>query len=132
MIAQLSIPIWVILLNGARKKSALKAGLHQPESATNNKAWPLPVVLTSNALENQFQFPIVFYVLCLILAQLEAVSVFGLSVAWVYVVSRWGHAIVHVTSNTVAYRFRCFAVSMLALITLFIHLVVVMLLINPS
>lgn len=120
MLLQLSIPFWVIGLNGARKAAARKAGLQQPESKVDNKAWPLPVVLTSNSLDNQFQFPIVYYVLCLILAQSGGVTLLSLTLAWFYVGLRWVHAVVHVTSNVIPLRFGFFLASMFVLLGLFI------------
>ena len=52
MLAVLSIPVVVILVNAIRKSADRKAGNNNPEQAINNKAWSLPVVLTSNSLEN--------------------------------------------------------------------------------
>ncbi|RBP50817.1 MAPEG family protein [Arenicella xantha] len=127
ILAVLLIPIWVLLLNALRKKAARQSGEQHADSAINNKGWPLPVVLTSNALENQFQFPIVFYVLCLILAQLGSVSIFALIVAWFFALARWGHALVHVTSNTITYRLSLFGLSCIALLVLFAHVVMVLL-----
>lgn len=60
ILAQIAISFWVMALNGLRKNSDRRSGKLNPDAAINNKAWSLPVVLTSNSLENQFQFPIVF------------------------------------------------------------------------
>ena len=54
MLAVLAIPIWVLLLNGKRKKVDRAAGDLNENAAIDNKAWSLPVILTSNALANQF------------------------------------------------------------------------------
>ncbi|GHA15454.1 membrane protein [Arenicella chitinivorans] len=124
VLLQLSIPLWVIGLNGVRKAAARKAGLQRPESTVDNKAWPLPVVLTSNALDNQFQFPVVFYVLCLMLAHSGGVTLLSLALAWLYVGLRWVHAMVHVTNNVIALRFGFFLASMLVLLGLFFTCVV--------
>ncbi len=117
--AQLAIPFWVMFLNGLRKQAERRAGRATAESHTNNKAWSTPVVLTSNALDNQFQFPVVFYVLCLILAHLDAVSVVSLSLAWMFVFTRWIHAIVHITSNNISLRSSFFISGLLILLILF-------------
>ena len=61
-----AISLSLLILNAYRKNVARGEGAVDDRAAVDNKAWPLPVVLTSNALENQFQFPIVFYVLCFI------------------------------------------------------------------
>lgn len=119
MLAQLAIPIWILLLNAKRKAADRKAGNLNPDAPLDNKAWSVPVILTSNALANQFQLPVVFYALCLILASINAVSTLALVLCWVYVVMRWVHAYVHVTSNYVPTRMRVFIGSSLVLLVLF-------------
>jgi len=120
----LTIPIFVLMLNGMRKAADRKAGEVDPNAAIDNKAWSLPVILTSNALANQFQLPIVFYVLSIILYQLNAVTAFVLVLAWGFAIARWLHAIVHVTSNSIPKRFGAFLVSSLVLLVLFITTVI--------
>ena len=119
VLVQLLIPFWVLVLNGKRKAVDRRSGANDPkESAINNTAWSLPVVLTSNSLANQFQLPIVFYVVCVILASIDAVSVFALVCAWLFVAIRWFHAYVHVTSNHIPSRFGSFVISTLTLLVL--------------
>jgi hypothetical protein len=119
ILAQLAIPIWILLLNGKRKKADVSTGKLNPNSPIDNKAWSLPVVLTSNALANQFQLPIIFYVLCFILADIGAVNGLVLGVCWVFVVTRWVHVYVHVMSNHVPSRRSAFITGTLALLVLF-------------
>lgn len=119
MLAVLAIPVWVLLLNGKRKKIDRGAGHIDKNSAIDNKAWSLPVILTSNALANQFQLPVVFYVLCLILAQINSVTTLALILCWLYAITRWVHAYVHVMSNHVPTRLRFFLLSSVVLLALF-------------
>lgn len=119
MLVTLAIPVVVLMLNAIRKAADRKAGNINENQPTDNTAWSLPVVLTSNALANQFQFPIVFYVLCFIVLHLKVVSTFALVIAWAYAVSRCLHAFVHVTSNYIPARFGFFVLSCLFLILFF-------------
>jgi len=119
ILALLAVPLWVLILNGKRKGADRKQGVVSPDSPINNKAWSLPVVLSSNALENQFQLPIVFYVLCFILVDLNAVSPVLLALCWAFVISRWVHAYVHVTTNFVPLRARVFIFGVMLLLALF-------------
>lgn len=120
VLAQLLIPIAVVLLNAKRKAADVKTGQFDREKAAmDNEAWSKPVVLTSKNLANQFQFPVVFYVLCLILSSLNAVTAPVLVVACLFVACRYLHAYVHVSSNYVPLRLRAFVLSMLVLIVLF-------------
>ena len=115
----LAIPVFVLFLNAKRKASDRSAGISKPEAAIDNTAWSLPVVLTSNALANQFQLPVVFYVLTFILFNLNAVSMLVLALCWLFAISRWAHAIVHVTSNKISLRLSFFGIGGIILLILF-------------
>lgn len=119
MLTVLAIPVFVLLLNGKRKAADRKAGLARPEAAIDNTAWSLPVVLTSNALANQFQLPVIFYVLSFILFNINAVSVLVLVLCWLFAFTRWAHVIVHVNSNAIAFRMVFFLTGAVTLLFLF-------------
>jgi hypothetical protein len=120
VLAQLLIPVLVLLLNGKRKSADVKSGQFDREKAAmDNEAWSKPVVLTSKNLANQFQLPVIFYVLCLILASIDAVAMVTLAVAWVFVATRYVHAYVHVSTNYVPVRMRAFLLGALTLFVFF-------------
>lgn len=120
VLAQILIPLVVLILNGKRKAGDVKSGdFDRDKAAMDNEAWSKPTILTSKNLANQFQFPVVFYVLCLVLASLNAVSTAVLVVAWLFVVARYIHAYVHVTTNYVPTRLRAFLLSIALLMVLF-------------
>ncbi len=119
VLVQILIPVVVLLLNGKRKSNDVRAGTFDREKAAmDNEAWSKPTILTSKNLANQFQFPVIFYVLCLILANLGAVDKVTLSVAWLFVAARCVHAYVHVSTNYIPARLRAFVISVLLLLVL--------------
>ncbi len=119
VLALILIPILVLLLNGKRKNDAVKTGdFDRERAAMDNEAWSKPVVLTSKNLANQFQLPVIFYVLCLVLASLDAVDILTLVVAWLFVASRYAHAYVHVSTNYVPNRLRAFLLGAVFLFVL--------------
>ena len=81
-----------------------RRGLHED-------AWGEAVLKINNSIRNQFELPVLFYVLCLVLWALEAVSVVALVAAWLFVASRIAHAWVHLTSNYIPNRRRLFTVG---------------------
>ena len=125
ILAQVAIPIWVLLLNAKRKNADRKAGNVSENAPIDNKAWSLPVLLTSNSLANQFQLPILFYVLCFMFIQLEHVSMLVIGLSWWFVITRWIHAIVHVNTNHIPHRFGSFLLGALGLLILFVYAVCV-------
>ena len=125
LLAQIAIPIIVLLLNAKRKAADRAAGTVDAEkSAMDNTAWSKPVVLTSKNLANQTQLPVLFYVLCLVLVSLNAVNALILGLAWAFVASRYVHAYAHVNNNNVPVRFSAFLLGALVLLVLFIVTIV--------
>ena len=121
MLVQVAIPISVLLLNAKRKSDQTKTGEISEEAPIDNRAWSLPVLLTSNSLANQFQLPVLFYVLCLMLIQVGHVNQFVVGLCWWFVVTRWVHAYVHVTSNHIPHRLGAFLAGALSLLILFVY-----------
>jgi len=75
-------------------------------------SWPdLPQKLRAS-YQSQFELPVLFYVLialALVTGKLDTPLVVS---AWVFVATRYAHAYVHVTTNHVPTRFRCFAAGL--------------------
>ena len=120
MLAVLAIPIFVLFLNALRKQIERSKGNVHEDAPIDNSAWPLAVRLTSNSLANQFQLPVIFYVLCFILLYLNGVTILVLLLSWAFAVSRWFHAIVHVTTNIIVWRLLSFLVGCVTLLILFV------------
>jgi hypothetical protein len=110
---------------GVVKSSAVKAGrVDRKDAALNANAWPKPVMKVINNLNNQFESPVIFYIISIIFYLTNNVSSILLSIMSLYVLTRYMHAYVHVTSNYVPYRFKLFLVGMLILLGLTLWLAV--------
>ena len=76
---------------------------------------------------NLFELPILFYVACIVAYVSVQVDIFLVLLAWLFVVSRYVHSYIHLTSNIVIYRFRVYGIGLAVLVlmwlTLTIHLV---------
>lgn len=66
-------------------------------------------------LANLFEMPILFYVLCLIMMQLNIQSELLVGLAWGFVITRVMHSVIHCTYNNVMHRFSIYVVSSLML-----------------
>ena len=121
LLLQVALPMLVLLLNAKRKAADRAAGtVNMEEAAMDNTAWSKPVALTSLNLANQSQLPVLFYVICLVLAALGAVTEYTLGLAWAFVISRYVHTYAHVNGNNVPIRFRAFLFGALMLIALLV------------
>ena len=117
VLIQLSLTLVMFLILGVRKTQAIKAGnVDRTKTALNNTAWPEEVVKVSNNIANQFQTPVIFYMLAITFYITNTVDTLVLVLAWVYVVSRLAHGYVHIGSNFVPARFKIFTISVLTLI----------------
>ena len=116
VLVQITLTIVVFLMLAVRKARAITAGgIDRKKTALDNDAWPDEVLKVSNNLKNQFQTPVLFYVLTFALIQAGAVSTTALALAWGYVVSRIVHAYIHTGSNYVPMRFRMFLLGFVML-----------------
>ena len=123
VLVQILIVVAGFMLLGIRKQQALKNGqVDLKKAALDNDAWPDNVLKVSNNIRNQFQVPVLFYVLCFMFYVLDAVTIASLSLAWVFVVSRIIHAYVHMGSNFVPARFSVFTLGFVVMVLMLIQL----------
>jgi hypothetical protein len=122
VIVQISITIGGFMLLGIRKAKALKAGgVDTSKTPLNNDAWPDNVLMVSNNVRNQFQVPVLFYVLCFLFYSINAVTSTVIYLAWAFVVTRIIHAYIHMSSNNVLARFRAFALGFVIMVIMTIY-----------
>lgn len=69
----------------------------------------------SNNLKNLFELPVVFYAICLFLIVTDQVDGFYIGCAWVFLILRVAHSLVHCTYNRVSHRFGVYLLSGIAL-----------------
>ena len=120
VLAQIALTIFMFIRIAVVKARSLKAeDVDLSRRALHPDAWPDYVLQVTNNVRNQFEMPVLFYVLALGLWALDEVNVATLALAWLYVASRVAHAYIHTGSNIVKYRLKMFQLSTLALVGLF-------------
>ena len=115
MIAQVALVYAVYLLIGMRRKKAVESGSATVSQFRENSDEPAESLYVRNNLANQFELPVLFYAVCLALFVTGGAGVAAVSLAWVFVLSRCGHAYVHVTSNRIRHRQPLFVLGFFAL-----------------
>ena len=107
---QVLLTVALFIRLGIVKGRAQRAGLVDLEvTALDNDAWPEDVRKVANNIRNQFQVPVLFYVVTFALIELGSVGLPAVVLAWLFVVSRIAHAYVHIGSNVVPIRRRIFS-----------------------
>ena len=122
VLAQIFLALIMFIILGVRKAKAVKAGeVNRKQTALNNREWPDYVVKVSNNIANQFEAPILFYVLSLVLNSIDAVGIVAIILAWLFTLSRFAHAYVHIGTNYVPMRLRLFLIGCFVLIAMLIQ-----------
>lgn len=117
MLVQIGLTIFVGFYLGARRVAAIKK---QGVKTLRKDGWPKLTAQAGANFINQFEVPILFYALCLMLTIMGDVSQFAIVCAWLFVCFRILHAGVQLTSNIIfPYRFGLFLCSGLAGTALF-------------
>jgi hypothetical protein len=84
---------------------ALMSGATRLESiAMREPNWPRQATLFANCFGNQFELPVLFYVLTILSMMTRHADLLFVLLAWVFVAMRVLQALVHVTSNDVRFR----------------------------
>lgn len=92
-------------------------GLRQPN-------WSKPALQVQYSFSNQFELPVLFYVLTILAYVTHHAGVLFVVLAWVFVIFRLFQAYVHVTNNKVMLRGAFFGVSALALAIMWIVFII--------
>jgi hypothetical protein len=75
-------------------------------------------VQASDNYRNLFEMPVLFYALCALVLATGSSSAFFAAGAWIYVMLRIVHSVIHCTYNRVMHRFVVFATSFVVLVVL--------------
>ena len=73
---------------------------------------------------NLFEAPTLFYAACITAMFVHDSGIAVRVLAWLYVVARVAHAIIHLGGNRIRYRLRAYFASWLVLFAIWVHIVV--------
>ncbi|WP_404822980.1 MAPEG family protein [Pseudorhizobium pelagicum] len=122
MIAHAFLVFGLYYLLSSRRIDAVHAGTAKAEQFKENRDEPLESLLIHNNLKNQFELPLLFHVVCLALYLTTADNVVTAFLAWAFVLSRYVHSYVHITSNRLRHRRPIWITGFFLLIALWIWL----------
>lgn len=111
-----------ISLNVLKKRAVAAEEVDEARRALHEDAWPEYVLKINNCIRNQFEVPVLFYVLVLAHVSSNAVNGFSVGIAWLFVLSRIVHAYIHTGSNHVPTRRRVFTVGVILVLVLSLNL----------
>jgi hypothetical protein len=100
---------------------ALQSGTTRPDDvAMREPNWPTRAQQFAYAFGNQFELPVLFYVLTILAIVTRHADLLFVVLAWLFVVFRILQALVHVTNNNVRYRGAWYGCSALVLLVMWL------------
>ena len=108
---------WVVLLYAwltVARWQAVQRGEVDYSSFEFNREEPPAVARIRLNLANQFEWPVVFYALVVLLIALGRVTMFDVIAAWVFVAGRVVHTLVQTLTDNVPLRGNVFMINFLA------------------
>src|ERR1700691_3295342 len=92
------------------------AGIARPDNvALREPNWSPRTLQVGDAFSNQFELPVLFYVLTILAYVTHLAGVIFVVLAWIFVIFRYLQAYVHVTNNKIRVRGAFYGVATLAL-----------------
>ena len=102
---QVGLVFAVLLGMVAARTGSIKSGETKlRDIALRQPNWPERATAIGNCFANQFEIPVLFYVLIALALPLRHADLVIVMLSWVFVVTRFAHAGIFVTSNDVRTR----------------------------
>lgn len=120
LFVQVALTFLVLLVTGSRRAGPVRDKTVGREVALDDSAFPADARQAANNFRNQFELPVLFYVVTILALVTRKADLIFVVLAWVFVLSRIVHAYVHLTSNDVRLRFPIFLVGFIALVIMWV------------
>ncbi len=88
--------------------------------ALTTEGWPERAKQISNAYHNQYELPVLFYILVILALVTKKADLVFVVLSWIFVVARLVHAFIHTTSNRVPRRFFVYMAGLVTLLILWV------------
>jgi hypothetical protein len=117
--------LWMV---GARRNALVGGETKIRDIALGQPNWPNRATQIGNCYKNQFELPLLFYILIALAMPLRHADLFVVLMSWVFVVTRFAHAGIFVTSNDLGQRSTVWLAGVLVLLAMWIYFVLKILL----
>ena len=107
-----------------RTRDFASGAVRPDDVALREQKWPKRTTQFANAFSNQFELPVLFYVLTILEYVTHLAGIVFVVLAWVFVIFRILQAYVHVTSNIVRLRGTFFAIGAVVLAIMWVIYIV--------
>lgn len=123
--------LWTFIVLGIvfvrRRRAFLDKAVRAADIAVSSERYPEPARLAAANYANQFETPVLFFALIMVAMEVGAVGNVMAVLAWLFVLSRIVHTLVHVGSNRLPLRATVFGFGVACLICMWIGILAAML-----
>lgn len=112
---------------GLRFRDMGSGGVRPEAIALREPNWSRGTTQVANSFANQFELPVLFYVLTILAYVTHKAGIVFVVLAWIFVIFRVLHASVHTTSNVVPVRGGLYGIGAFALLVNWVIYIVVIL-----
>jgi hypothetical protein len=110
--------LWMV---GVRRGALVGGQAKTRDVALGEPNWPARATQIANCYRNQFELPLLFYVLIALALPLRHADLFIVLMSWVFVVTRFAHAGIFVTSNDFGRRSMAWLAGVLVLLAMWLY-----------
>jgi len=118
----------LLWMTTARTRALTGKEIRFKDIALGQPNWPERATQIGNCFSNQFELPVLFYILVAVALPLRHADLVIVLLSWVFVVTRFAHAGIFVTSNNVQQRSLAWFAGVLVLLAMWIYFALKMLL----
>jgi hypothetical protein len=111
----------LIWMAGARRNALVSRETRVKDIALGQQNWPVRTTQVGNCFKNQFELPVLFYILIALALPLRHADNVIVILSWVFVVTRFVHAGIFVTSNDLNYRSLAWFAGVFVLLAMWIY-----------
>jgi hypothetical protein len=111
----------LVWMAGARRQALVGGETKIRDIALGQPNWPTRATQIANCYANQFELPLLFYFLIALALPLRHADLFIVLMSWVFVVTRFVHAGVFVSSNDLNRRSLAWFAGVLVLFVMWVY-----------
>ena len=111
----------LLWMAGARRQALVGGQTRVRDVVLGQPNWPTRATQVGNSFKNQFELPLLFYILIALALPLRHADLVIVLLSWVFVITRFVHAGIFVTSNNVQQRGPAWFAGALVLLVMWIY-----------
>src|SRR6202163_1703489 len=111
----------LLWMAGSRRQALVGGETRVRDVALGQPNWPTRATQVGHCFKNQFELPLLFYTLIALALPLRHADLFIVLMSWVFVVTRFAHAGIFVTSNDLKQRSLAWFAGVLVLFAMWFY-----------